>query len=181
MAWVLSFLPEPTPQWLAARGAPLSAKGYPSTASAVGENRFSRWAGRRQADGAPGRVNTCKRAAPTLQRVAFKTSRLAEFCGEKELTAQTGHTPEDWPLVIAKELTDNALDACEETEIAPEIIIEVSTKRGEIFIADNGPGLPAEAIDGVLDYNVRVSSREASVHGALCRAKGSVVLAQSTP
>jgi hypothetical protein len=28
--------------------------------------------------------------ARTLQRVAFETSRLAEFCGEKELTAQTG-------------------------------------------------------------------------------------------
>ena len=42
------------------------------------------------------------RPARTLQRVAFKTSRLAEFCGEKGLTAQTGHAPEDWPLVIAK-------------------------------------------------------------------------------
>jgi hypothetical protein len=58
-----------------------------------------------------------KRLARTPQRVAFKTSRLAEFCGEKELTAQTGHAPEDWPLVIAKELPDNALDACEEAEI----------------------------------------------------------------
>jgi hypothetical protein len=28
-----------------------------------------------------------KRPAPTLRRVTFKTSRLAEFCGEKELTA----------------------------------------------------------------------------------------------
>jgi hypothetical protein len=33
-----------------------------------------------------------KRTAPILERVTFKTSRLAEFCGEKELTAQTGHT-----------------------------------------------------------------------------------------
>lgn len=45
-----------------------------------------------------------------LQRIAFKTSRLAEFCGEKELTAQIGHEPEEWPLVILKELVDNALD-----------------------------------------------------------------------
>jgi DNA topoisomerase VI subunit B len=103
------------------------------------------------------------RPARTLQRVAFKTSRLAEFCGEKELTAQTGHAPEDWPLVIAKELPDNALDACEEAEIAPEISIEVSTKRSEITIADNGPGLPPATIDGILDYTVRVSSREAYV------------------
>ena len=42
--------------------------------------------------------------APTraLQRVALMTSHLAEFCGEKELTAQSGQAPEDWPLVIAK-------------------------------------------------------------------------------
>jgi len=104
-----------------------------------------------------------KNSAPKLQRVAFITSRLAEFCGEKELTAQTGHAPDDWPLVTAKELIDNALDACEEAEIAPEISIEVSTERGEIVIADNGPGLPSATLGGVLDYTVRISSREAYV------------------
>jgi len=104
-----------------------------------------------------------KQTAPRLQRIAFTTSRLAEFCGEKELTAQTGHAPAEWPLVIAKELADNALDVCEEAEIAPEISIKVSTERGEIVIADNGPGLPSETLDGVLDYSVRVSSREAYV------------------
>jgi DNA topoisomerase VI subunit B len=104
-----------------------------------------------------------KRPAPTLERVAFKTSRLAEFCGEKELTAQMGHAPAEWPLVVVKELNDNALDASEEAEIAPEITVEVSTERGEIVIADNGPGLPIETIEGALDYTVRVSSREAYV------------------
>jgi DNA topoisomerase VI subunit B len=104
-----------------------------------------------------------RRPAPTLQRVAFKTSRLAEFCGEKELTAQTGHPSEDWPLVILKELVDNALDAAEEAEIAPEIDIKVSTERGEIVITDNGPGLPADTLKGILDYTSRVSSREAYV------------------
>ena len=98
---------------------------------------------------------------PVLQRFAFETSRLAEFCGERELTAQTGHPKEDWPLVILKELNDNALDAAEEAGIAPEIEIAVSTERGELLIADNGPGLPSETIDGVLDYTIRVSSREA--------------------
>jgi hypothetical protein len=51
----------------------------------------------------------------TLQRVTFKTSRLAEFSGRRELVAQTGHAVEDWPLVILKELVDNTLDAAEET------------------------------------------------------------------
>src|SRR5215831_8079216 len=70
-----------------------------------------------------------RRSAPLFERVAFKTSRLAEFCGQREVVAQTGHPVEDWPLVILKELVDNALDACEEAEIAPEINIEVSTAR----------------------------------------------------
>ena len=99
------------------------------------------------------------RSASKLQRMAFTTSRLAEFCGEKELTAQTGHAPEEWPLVVAKELIDNALDACEEAEIAPEIDIEVSIERGEIVIADNGPGLPSAMLGDLLDDTVRVSSR----------------------
>jgi len=101
--------------------------------------------------------------APKLQRVAFTTSRLAEFCGAKELTAQTGHEPGEWPLVLVKEVIDNALDACEEAEIAPEISIEVSTGPGEIVISDNGPGLPVKTLGNVLDYTVRVSSREAYV------------------
>jgi DNA topoisomerase VI subunit B len=103
------------------------------------------------------------RAVPLLERVAFRTSRLAEFCGEKELVAQTGHAVEHWPLVILKELVDNALDACEEAQIAPEIDVSVSTETGDIVIADNAAGLPAETIAGVLDYTVRVSSWEAYV------------------
>jgi DNA topoisomerase VI subunit B len=99
--------------------------------------------------------------AVRLQRVAFTTSRLAEFCSQRELVAQTGHAIEDWPFVILKELADNALDACEEAEIAPEIDIEVSTEPGEIIVADNGPGIPASTIRDVLDYSSRVSSREA--------------------
>jgi len=84
-----------------------------------------------------------------------------EFCSEKELTAQTGHESDKWPLVILKELADNALDACEEAGVAPEINVTVDSDG--ITIADNGPGLPADTIDGVLDYSVRVSSREAYV------------------
>ncbi|MBV8890685.1 MAG: ATP-binding protein [Acidobacteria bacterium] len=99
----------------------------------------------------------------TIERVAFKTSRLAEFCSERELVAQTGHRSREWPLVILKELADNAIDACEDKELAPEIDISVSTETGEIVVADNGPGIPAEVVKDVLDYSSRVSSREAYV------------------
>src|SRR5262245_37496841 len=96
-----------------------------------------------------------------LIRVPFAVSRLMEFCTKRELTNQTGHYEYDWPLVIAKEMADNGLDACEEAGIAPVITIDV---RGEKFIiSDNGPGIPASVIDGVIDYSVRTSSREAYV------------------
>ena len=58
-------------------------------------------------------------AATKLHRTAFRTSRLLDFCSRKELIAQTGHQPDDWPLVVLKELIDNALDACEEGGTAP--------------------------------------------------------------
>jgi len=97
----------------------------------------------------------------SLARTTFKTSRLLEFCSRKELTIQTGQPVEAWPLVIAKELTDNALDACEEAGIAPKITITVD-KTG-ITAADNGPGIPAKTVNSLLDFSVRVSSREAYV------------------
>ena len=62
-------------------------------------------------------------SAPSLSRLVFKTSRLAEFCSERELVNQTGHDFEDWPLVVLKELIDNALDAAEEAGVAPVIMI----------------------------------------------------------
>ena len=55
---------------------------------------------------------TTTRRGPRLQRETFRTSRLLDFCSEKELVAQTGHRPAQWPLVVLKELVDNAMDAC---------------------------------------------------------------------
>ena len=97
-----------------------------------------------------------------LQRATFRTSRLLDFFSEKELVAQTGHqVAERRPLVVLKELIDNALDACEEAGIAPAITVAVD--EDGIEVADNGPGLPAETVKGILDYTIRVSSREAYV------------------
>jgi DNA topoisomerase VI subunit B len=87
------------------------------------------------------------------------TSRLLDFCSEKELTAQTGHPRREWPLVILKELVDNALDACEESGVPPEVTVRVDTD-GSITVTDNGPGLPADTVAGVLDFGKRISSRE---------------------
>jgi hypothetical protein len=51
-----------------------------------------------------------------LTRVPFTVSRLMEFCTRRELVNQTGHEVHEWPLVVLKELVDNALDAAEEAE-----------------------------------------------------------------
>src|SRR3712207_270918 len=104
---------------------------------------------------------TLHKPSQTLSRTTLVTSRLLDFASKKELTAQTGHEPGSWPLVILKELTDNGIDACEEAGIAPEITITVN--ESGITVRDNGPGIPAETIKSVLDYAVRVSSREAYV------------------
>src|SRR5512132_2634137 len=96
-----------------------------------------------------------------LERSTFRNSRLLDFASEKELTAQTGHQPAEWPLVVLKELVDNALDACEEAAVPPAVGITVDDNG--ITVEDNGPGLPADVIDGVLDFSVRVSSREAYI------------------
>jgi DNA topoisomerase VI subunit B len=96
-----------------------------------------------------------------LTRVAFRVSRLMEFCTKRELQNQTGHSIYDWPLVVLKELMDNALDACEEAEIAP--VISIAVKPGSITIQDNGAGIATDTIKSILDYTIRVSSREAYV------------------
>ena len=96
-----------------------------------------------------------------LIRTCFRTSRLLDFTSEKELTAQTGHEKKDWPLVALKELLDNALDACEETGVPPVISVKVDDTG--ITVADNGPGIPPDTLDGILDFTVRASSREAYI------------------
>src|SRR5262245_37121869 len=98
--------------------------------------------------------------APAVREV-FRTSRLLDFASEKELTAQTGHNRREWPLVALKELLDNAIDACEDCRIAPEVAVRVNDLG--VIVSDNGPGIAPETIEGILDFEVRASSREAYV------------------
>jgi Histidine kinase-, DNA gyrase B-, and HSP90-like ATPase len=100
-----------------------------------------------------------------LARTTFRTSRQLDFLSARELTLQCGYGVEAWPLVILKELLDNALDACEEQGVAPEITVSVDgdADASTIAVADNGAGIPAEAVEGILDFSIRVSSREAYI------------------
>ncbi len=94
-------------------------------------------------------------SAPTLHRHAFSQSRLSEYFSVKELSMQIGGSPTDWPIIILKELIDNALDAAEAVT-APVVTVVIEADR--FTVADNGPGLPDEVITASLDYSARVSS-----------------------
>src|SRR5262245_37538553 len=96
---------------------------------------------------------------PRLDRITFKTSREMDFFSEKELVTQTGHDVDEWPLVIVKELLDNALDACEEANVAP--VLTVAADACGITVTDNGPGIPEATLKGAMNFKIRVSSREA--------------------
>jgi hypothetical protein len=96
-----------------------------------------------------------------LLRVPFKVSRLMEFCTKRELENQTGHSSWHWPSVMLKECIDNGMDNCEEHGIPPTISITVTPDT--ISFEDNGSGMSGEIVDGVIDYGIRISSREAYV------------------
>jgi len=55
-------------------------------------------------------------------------------------------------LTTIKEAVDNALDACEEARILPEVIIEIiemSSEKYRVIIEDNGPGIVKEQIPNI--------------------------------
>src|SRR5262249_17890010 len=136
--------------------APSSERAIQQAKKSGGEPQFLQIVA---TDGSASPTKSKPKAEPKLTRVAFKVSRLMEFCTLRELQNQTGHSVYDWALVALKELMDNALDACEEAEVAPVISIDV--KEGLITIGDNAGGIDPATIESILDYTIRVSSREA--------------------
>ena len=67
----------------------------------------------------------------------------------------------------SKNWSTTASTLARKPEIAPVIKVTITTgkarKPTRIVIEDNGPGIPADTITGIIDYNVRVSSREAYI------------------
>jgi histidine kinase/DNA gyrase B/HSP90-like ATPase len=146
--------------------APISSRAQVCVDRPDDQFQQAKTAGRRsrflQIVAKPSRVIRRKsKEEPKLTRVAFRVSRLMEFCTKRELQNQTGHGVYDWPLVVLKELMDNALDACEEAEVAP--VVSITVEPGSITIQDNGGGMKPATIKSILDYTIRVSSREAYV------------------
>jgi DNA topoisomerase VI subunit B len=99
-----------------------------------------------------------KKLVNEFTRTAFTTDRMMEFFTESELTTQIGYGKTLWPLVLSKELIDNALDACEGMSTAPVITFTLETDA--ISVEDNGPGLKPQIIERSLDYRVRISDKK---------------------
>jgi signal transduction histidine kinase len=92
-------------------------------------------------------------------------SRLAEFATVDELTKQIGHAVEDWPLVIAKELIDNAVDEAEEAGVPPQI--EVVVEPSCITVADRGRGIPPETVEKLVLGDESTPSSAACASGLI--------------
>jgi hypothetical protein len=56
-----------------------------------------------------------------LRWPVLKASRLLEFCSQKELVLQTGHSVDQWPLVLVKELFDTRSMQPRKPELHPPI------------------------------------------------------------
>ena len=97
--------------------------------------------------------------ATVTERETFSISRSLEYLSEAELTKQIGYPRHLWLLALVKELVDNALDNCEEVGTLPEITVTVTDDS--ISVQDNGNGIPPETVVGMLDFDKRMSSREA--------------------
>ncbi len=98
-----------------------------------------------------------------LNRITAKTKLGSGYLDPAELVRMTGRPKGFFGAVVLKELLDNALDACETAGVAPEIA--VNTHRGLdrilIGVADNAGGIPPEVVDGILDFNIRISDKSA--------------------
>jgi DNA topoisomerase VI subunit B len=139
----------------------------------------TRKAGRRDNEANYAAVLSRNGTRSSIARVAFTTSRALEFFTESELTTQISYRKELWPLVLIKELIDNAIDACE-VATTNSIEIDVQLEKDSIVVRDNGPGITRKIINGVLDYDVRISDKKhyiAPTRGQLGNALKCVVAA----
>jgi hypothetical protein len=96
-----------------------------------------------------------------LERTMFETSRTAEYFSVGELAKQTGQEDEQFGAVVVKELVDNGLDAAEAAGVAP--CVEVGYRQFEslveLSVSDNGPGIPPEAVEKIVDFTTRTSDK----------------------
>jgi DNA topoisomerase VI subunit B len=98
----------------------------------------------------------------TVGRQIFEVPRAGEYFSIDELQAQTGQPVENFGAVVLKELVDNALDACENDSVPPEIVIQIT---GEsiigISVLDNASGIAPKTVERILNFHTRTSDKAA--------------------
>jgi hypothetical protein len=108
-------------------------------------------------------------SASVLERRVFSVSRAADFLEPRALVSQTGQPGRRFGEVVVKELLDNALDAAETADVAPEIVVTVVSDAGDqrLTVEDNGPGIPAVVAERVLDFTTLTSDK--ALYRSPCR------------
>jgi len=94
-----------------------------------------------------------KKLKPKAHELAQKQKEIsvAEFF-EKNRHLLGFDSPKKSLMTTVKEAVDNALDACEEAEVLPEIsleIIDMQNNRYRMIIEDNGPGIVKKQIPNI--------------------------------
>jgi DNA topoisomerase VI subunit B len=106
-------------------------------------------------------ATSLKQGSIVAVREHFSVSRAMEYFSEAELVRQSGHTPDEWPLMLVKEAVENGLDGAESASIPPRIEITVD---GELLtVSDNGPGLAPGIVKRICDFNSRTSDKSSYV------------------
>jgi DNA topoisomerase VI subunit B len=98
-----------------------------------------------------------------LERQHFTVSQECRYFDPAKLAAMIGQEQSQWRHAALKEMVDNALDAAESVypAIAPAIEIQFTeTENGLILsVADNGPGIPAEAVPRIAELSSNSSTK----------------------
>src|SRR5665648_35563 len=89
-------------------------------------------------------------AAPIAEELAKKQRAIsiAEFFEKNRQILGFDSAPRSL-LTAVKEAVDNALDACEEASILPDILVSIEDAGGDnvtLIVEDNGPGIVKEQI-----------------------------------
>ncbi len=114
-----------------------------------GDQPGQRKKGRAAAKGAAKAPKAAKEPAPRVRPTATDLAKSQRDISVSEFFAKNRHllgfdNPSKALLTTVKEGVDNALDACEEAGILPDVrveIREISETRFQVAIEDNGPGI----------------------------------------
>jgi DNA topoisomerase VI subunit B len=96
-----------------------------------------------------------------IQKTAFDTPLSIDYFYADKLQKHVSRPIRDFPAVVLKELVDNALDACEDAGVAPEIEIHMAHSLGTLTLSvgDNGDGIPPDLVKRIIDYSTHTSDK----------------------